>query len=71
MIENEIDKLFKYKRLSIVKSQLIYETIITLSTAYIEIDKVFLDEMDNAEIRKKWCLCLSLLSHVLLVVFLN
>ena len=61
MIENEIDKLFKYKRLSIVKSQLIYETIITLSTAYIEIDKVFLDEMDNAEIRKKWCLCLSVL----------
>jgi hypothetical protein len=60
MIENEIDKLFKYKRLSVVKIQLIYETIITLSTAYIEIDKVFLDEMDNAEIKKNWCICLYL-----------
>ena len=59
MIEFEIEKLIKYKTHTSERRKLIYETIITLSTAYIEIDKVFLDEMDNAEIRKKWCLCLS------------
>ena len=64
MIETEIDKLFKYKRLSIVKSQLISETIITLSTAYIEIDKLFLNEMYNAEIRKNWCICLFLFPYI-------
>jgi hypothetical protein len=61
MIEDEIDKLFDYKQKSVKKTQLIYETLITLSTAYIEVDKVFADEMFNAELRKKWCLCLTCL----------
>ena len=59
MIEEEIDRLFEYKKRSIKKTQLIYETLITLSTAYIEVDKVFADEMTNAETRKKWFLCLT------------
>ena len=59
MIEDEIDRLFEYKKRSIKKTQLIYETLITLSTAYIEVDKVFADEMTNAETRKKWFLCLT------------
>jgi hypothetical protein len=59
MIEAEIDRLFEYKKRSIKKIQLIYETLITLSTAYIEVDRVFADEMTNAETRKKWCLCLT------------
>jgi len=59
MIEEEIDRLFEYKKRSIKKTQLIYETLITLSTAYIEVDRVFADEMTNAETRKKWCLCLT------------
>ena len=41
------------------KLNLIYETLITLSTAYIEVDRVFADEMANAEIRKRWFLCLT------------
>ena len=59
MIEDEIDRLFEYKKRSIKKTQLIYETLITLSTAYIEVDRVFADEMTNAETRKKWFLCLT------------
>jgi len=59
MIEEEIDRLFEYKKRSIKKTQLIYETLITLSTAYIEVDRVFADEMTNAETRKKWFLCLT------------
>ena len=54
MIEDEIEKLITHKKQSIDRIKLIYETIITLSTAYIEIDKVFMDEIENAEIRSRW-----------------
>ena len=58
MIEDEIEKLIMHKKQSIERIKLIYETIITLTTAYIEIDRVFIDEMENAEIRKRWWLLL-------------
>ena len=61
MIEDEIEKLIIHKKQSIDRIKLIYETIITLSTAYIEIDKVFMDEMENAEIRKQWWCFLHIL----------
>lgn len=60
MIEDEIDKLIIYKKQSIERLKLIYETIITLTTAYIEVDRVFMDEMENAERRKNWWWCLQI-----------
>jgi hypothetical protein len=60
MIEDEIEKLIKHKKQAIDRIKLIYETIITLSTAYIEIDKQFMDEIENAEIRNRWWWCLHI-----------
>ena len=60
MIEREIEHLFEHKKRSIKKTHLIYETLITLSTAYIEVDKVFADEMANAEFKQKWFCCLTM-----------
>ena len=64
MIELEIEKLIKYKTHTSERRKLIYETIITLTTAYIEVDKVFIDEMRTAEHRKKWWCCLHMFPFI-------
>ena len=64
MIELEIEKLIKYKTHTSERRKLIYETIITLTTAYIEVDKVFIDEMRTAEHRKKWWCCLHVFPFI-------
>jgi hypothetical protein len=64
MIEIEIEKLIKYKTHTSERRKLIYETIITLTTAYIEVDKVFIDEMKTAEIRKNWWCCLHIVPFI-------
>ena len=64
MIEFEIEKLIKYKTHTSERRKLIYETIISLTTAYIEVDKVFIDEMRTAESRKKWWCCLQVFPFI-------
>jgi hypothetical protein len=73
MIETELDNLIINKNRSILRRKIIYESIISLTTAYTEIDKIFIDEMKYAESRKAWgCFIYFIpLSHYFLSSRLN
>jgi hypothetical protein len=53
-VKNEINRLVKIKDSNSTAKKKIYQLIIVLSTSYSEIDKMFIDEMKNAEDRKRY-----------------
>ena len=54
IVKKEITRLVKIKEDNSIAKKKIYQLIIVLSTAYSEIDKMFIDEIKNAEDRKRY-----------------
>ena len=69
MIENQIEKFNKVKIKCAEKKNIIYESIVALSVAYIEIDAILEDELKVGEIKKTFgyfyylCPCFIKLLH--------
>jgi hypothetical protein len=54
VITNELDQLIYYKRENNRKKKKIYDTLISLSSAYAEIDKMFSHEIEKAEQKRRY-----------------
>jgi hypothetical protein len=54
-ILNELERLFEFKRFNHIKRKKIYEQIISLKTAYMEIDKLFQTEIQNDKTKNQFC----------------
>ena len=54
MISDELDQLIYYKRENNRKKKKIYDTLISLSSAYAEIDKMFSHEIEKAEHKRRY-----------------
>jgi hypothetical protein len=52
MVEQEIEKFSKVKLKCAEKKNIIYESIVALSVAYIEIDAILEDELKQGELKK-------------------
>jgi hypothetical protein len=69
MVENQIEKFNKVKVKCAEKKNIIYESIVALSVAYIEIDAILEDELKLGEIKKTFgyfyylCPCFIKLLH--------
>jgi hypothetical protein len=57
MVENQIEKFNKVKVKCAEKKNIIYESIVALSVAYIEIDAILEDELKVGEIKKTFGYC--------------
>lgn len=55
-IISELNKLFAFKQRNHNKRKKIYEMIISLKSAYMEIDKLFASEIKNDKIKKDYCI---------------
>ena len=69
MVENQLEKFNKVKVKCAEKKNIIYESIVALSVAYIEIDAILEDELKVGEIKKTFgyfyhfCPCFIKLLH--------
>ena len=54
VISDELDQLIYYKRENNRKKKKIYDTLISLSSAYAEIDKMFSHEIEKAEHKRRY-----------------
>lgn len=55
-IIKELNCLFKFKEINHNKRKKLYEMIISLKSAYMEIDKLFATEIKNDKIKKDYCI---------------
>jgi len=55
-LKQEISNILKFKDINHYKRKKLYEMIISLKSAYMEIDKLFSMELDNDKIRNDYCI---------------
>ena len=72
VVENQLEKLIKYKAKSYNNMKKTYEAIIGLKTAYVEIDSLFQNELLNDKMKRKyWCYNIFIFPFMLCCPYTN